>query len=199
MTKLVFDLGGVVLKFSPQKTPELIAKTKKEVKIFQDILKSDFLFEVDRGSITFSELGEILEERSFISKEKIEDFFDKMFDSLDLINETLFFIDELKAKGIKVYYLSNMSESYMQKLKTRYPQVFNKFEGGIYSAKIKKVKPEKEIFDAFTEKYNQSGDRVIFLDDMNYNIEGAIKYGWEAIQFNPEMINEIKNKVFNNL
>ena len=42
------------------------------------------------------------------------------------------------------------------------------------------IKPDIEIYDAFTEAAGLNGSRVLFFDDTMPNIEAARRYGWAA-------------------
>jgi len=42
------------------------------------------------------------------------------------------------------------------------------------------IKPDIEIYDAFTEAADLNGSRVLFFDDTLPNIEAARRYGWAA-------------------
>ncbi len=42
------------------------------------------------------------------------------------------------------------------------------------------IKPDIEIYEAFSEAADLNGSRVLFFDDMKPNIEAARRYGWAA-------------------
>ena len=47
------------------------------------------------------------------------------------------------------------------------------------------IKPDIEIYDAFTEAAGLNGSSVLFFDDTMPNIEAARRYGWSARHIDP--------------
>ena len=90
--------------------------------------------------------------------------------------ETLKIIDKLKENGYKLYLFTNLNLlDYENIIKKRiwYP----KFDGKIVSAKVKVLKPEKEIYIKLLEKYNLKPDECYFIDDKQVNVDAGRKLG----------------------
>ena len=62
-------------------------------------------------------------------------------------------------------------------------KLFSNFDGIVLSGPIGKIKPNKDIFDHITEKFDIDKNDCIFIDDSSINIEGAKKAGINGYLF----------------
>ena len=91
-------------------------------------------------------------------------------------------LQELKAKGYHVYYLSNFSH----KAETECAEALNflpEMEGGILSYKDQLIKPEPEIYQLLLKRYGLKADESVFLDDTLVNVKAAEEQGIQGIHF----------------
>ncbi|MBQ6773756.1 MAG: HAD family phosphatase [Synergistaceae bacterium] len=91
-------------------------------------------------------------------------------------------IKSLKAKGYKVYYLSNYSHLVMN----ANPDALDfvpLMDGGVFSCYIHMIKPSREIYEYIANKYNLVPSECVFIDDLERNIEAAKNFGFHGIQF----------------
>ena len=96
-------------------------------------------------------------------------------------------IRDLNAHGVRQVILSNISAESFNILKKRNPELFACFDlsGSLADAQgIFTRKPHRKYFDRFKERNKsvQSKD-IIFLDDLEKNIVGARKSGFDAYKF----------------
>lgn len=92
---------------------------------------------------------------------------------------------ELKAKGYKLYYLSNWDKDSCEGfIKDGTFDFINLFDGGIFSWEVDMEKPVDNIYKVFLNKYNLMAKDCIFFDDKYENICMARETGMGAIQFN---------------
>ncbi len=87
-------------------------------------------------------------------------------------------IRSLKAKGLKVLFLSNYS---LQAIEAN-PEVLDFTElmdGGVFSCHVKLVKPDPAIYRCICERYGLIPSECVFIDDKQVNIDAAIAYGME--------------------
>lgn len=104
-------------------------------------------------------------------------------------------IQELKAKGYGVYYLSNFSyKAYVECAEAL--DFLPYTDGGILSYLDKVIKPEKEIYDLLLSRYELKAEECVFLDDTLKNVEAARKYGFYGICFKTKEQAEEELKAF---
>lgn len=91
-------------------------------------------------------------------------------------------IKELKAKGYRVYYLSNFS--YKAYVECRDALDFLPYtDGGILSYQEKVVKPDPEIYRRLLYRYSLKAEESVFIDDTKVNVEAAEGLGLHGICF----------------
>jgi putative hydrolase of the HAD superfamily len=78
---------------------------------------------------------------------------------------------DLKSQGYKIYLCSNASV----RLLTCYQMIpgIEHFDGILFSAEVKCIKPQKEIYHHFFERFHLNPEECFFIDDLPMNIEGA--------------------------
>ena len=57
------------------------------------------------------------------------------------------------------------------------------FEGGIFSARVRLIKPEPAIFALACERFGVAPADMLFIDDLPHNIDQARRSGWQGIVF----------------
>jgi len=174
---VIFDLGGVVLKW----TPELIIKQffhdkDNHKQIMNDIIKHEDWNEFDRGSLEKEILLQRIFARTGITPERGEQFLTRIWESLEPIPGTLELIYQLKARGIPLFCLSNISWLALNYLEKTY-KFWDAFRGCVFSCKIKLIKPEEGIYKYLFDKYDLNPKDCIFVDDLEQNLKAAARLG----------------------
>ena len=90
-------------------------------------------------------------------------------------------IRELKQKGFKLYILSNMTKHFINN-QYKFP-ILKEFDGIVYSAPIKMVKPNKEIYQYLLEKFNLNPTECVFIDDIKKNLATAARFGIKTFHY----------------
>ena len=91
-------------------------------------------------------------------------------------------IEEMKAGGCGVFFLSNYSRDLMEKN----PDVLDflpHMDGGVFSCDVHLVKPDPRIYLLLCERYDLKPSECVFIDDTEGNVEAARKLGFTAIRF----------------
>jgi len=57
------------------------------------------------------------------------------------------------------------------------------FDGGMFSADVKTIKPQPEIFRMLESRYALASARTVFIDDLPANVGAARVHGWHASHF----------------
>jgi len=180
---IIFDLGGVVVTWEPEK---LVQSFTDDLKI-QDILLSKLIrhtdwIELDRGSISLSEAVKRCTDRTGLSPEYIIRFMKSVPPSLIPKTETIELMHLLKSKGHSLFCLSNMHAASISYLEENY-SFLNIFEGVVISCRINMVKPDPKIFRYLLSTYHLEPDQTVFIDDSPANIETAENMGIKTILF----------------
>jgi FMN phosphatase YigB (HAD superfamily) len=160
---IVFDLGDVLLEFKPERYLERkFSDPAKCRRLYEAIFQSDLWIELDRGTVTAGEAMTAICRRCPGLKKDIELVFSDWESILIPIEGTVSILEELKRAEFQLYALSNFHLSAFEKVYRRY-HFFKLFDGLVISAKIKRVKPEPEIYQYLLEKYSLKAGRLYLL------------------------------------
>ena len=180
---IILDFGKVLVTYDFHATVDSWGMTPQDRADFNaSILSREWNLRIDRGDKSFLEY---VEELSALYPH-LSKWFRKFYDEYDSfitgempgMRELL---TELKAKGMKLYGLSNWSETVYPILK-KYP-IFQLLDGMVISCEIKMVKPEPGIYLHLLEKYHLKADECLFLDDKEENVLGARAVGMHSEVF----------------
>ena len=115
------------------------------------------------------------------------------------VEPTVELIKELKAKGYKLYVLSNMSKEYIEFL--RKLPVFDYFDYQVVSSEIHLGKPDPKIYNYLLEHCELNPAETIFIDDRKDNVEVAESVGIVPFHFdrrNPQQAcDELRKVIYN--
>lgn len=186
---IVFDFGGVVFQWRPQ---ELLRRTLPHRAVDEAAarqLVADFFQNYqgdwgrfDRGTIEIPELAPLIAERLGFELGEVQAVIDAVPGELQAQQETVDLLQRLHDKGHRLYFLSNMPEPYAAHLESTH-EFFSRFTDGVFSSRVKLIKPEPEIFALATQRFGIEPSQTVFIDDVAANVEIARAHGWHAIQF----------------
>ncbi len=134
MRNVIFDLGGVVLEWNPDKILESYyadpaARAALKAALFEH---QDWL-QLDRGMLTESEALARLVGRTGRPSAELSGLFDAVRRSLEPKAETVALLDDLARRNIPLYCLSNMAASTFAYLRERHA-FWPAFKGIVISA-----------------------------------------------------------------
>lgn len=183
ITTIIFDIGNVLVDFCWE---EYLHSFGFEKEIEQRIAKATVLngawHEFDRGAKSEAELIDDFVKNDPEIEGPIRKICEDIHDMLKRRDYTIPWIQELKAKGYNVYYLSNFSEK--AERECAHTLDFIPYtDGGILSYREKIVKPDPKIYQLLLERYHLIPEECIFFDDLRVNCDGARAQGIHAIQF----------------
>jgi len=181
---IIFDLGGVLVDWNPEYVflKEFKGDRVKMNWFFDNICTSSWNEEQDGGKL----MKDATEERIklFPDYERLIKMFYGRWEEMlkDEISGTVEILYKLKNKNYRLIALTNWSAETFPVAIRKY-KFLELFEGIVVSGEIKMLKPLKEIYNYTLNKYNLDPKQCIFIDDRLNNVEGAIKCGIKAIQF----------------
>jgi putative hydrolase of the HAD superfamily len=180
---IIFDLGGVVLEWNPDKILEgYYADPSARAAMKAALFKHPDWLQMDRGTLTESEALERLEHRTGRPLVELSGLFETVRSSLQPKADTVALLKRLAQRQVPLYCLSNMAASTFAYLRTQHA-FWDAFRGIVISGEIKMMKPEREIFEYLLHRYELSPAETVFIDDHAPNIQAAEKLGLHTVWF----------------
>lgn len=187
--KFVFDFGAVLFRWRPRAlmqrsvphlAPDDASADHWAAQVFQGF-GGDWA-EFDRGVVDPEALKARIVARTGMSGTDVQRVLDEVPHELAPIPETVQLLSRLRAAGRPLFYLSNMPAPYADHLELSHGFV-RWFADGVFSARVKLIKPEPAIFELSQRQFGVPADELVFLDDNAHNIAAARAVGWNALQF----------------
>lgn len=193
---LIFDLGGVILDLSVDSTLQSFADLSGiEKNTIQQLFVSSPGFELyEKGEISDDDFRQFVKKLYNLNApdESLDACWNAMLLSIPI--RKLQLLESLKTK-YNVYLLSNTNNIHVHYINnTLLPRIDCNsldefFHRSYYSHRLKKRKPDVEIFQHVLDENNFKPEETLFLDDSRTNVEGAGKVGIKTIHVvNPDMI-----------
>lgn len=191
-THVVFDFGGVVFSWRPQDIVSAAlpghASTPAAARALAlDIFQHPDWHAFDRGTIAQADVVARAAERLGLSVDAVQALVGSIPGHLLPIGDTVRLLEALcrrreREDDVRLYYLSNMPAPFARALEGRH-DFLRWFDGGIFSADVRLIKPQAEIFRLFDARFGLAGARTVFIDDLAANIDAARAHGWQGIHF----------------
>lgn len=80
----------------------------------------------------------------------------------------------------KLAILSNTNKTHIDFIQNRF-EILDIFDAHIYSHRVHARKPDPRIYGAALETLQVNAEESLFIDDLEQNVEGARKLGWNTI------------------
>lgn len=195
LKNIIFDFGNVLIDYDPDKILDHYDVNDDERAIFKkNIFGSKEWLEVDAGEITEDEAIEIFKRK--LPEElhpKIEKIMTMWPKEVIYFPEMLTFMKDIHQKGYHLFALSNTGMRFANYLmRTDYGKYF---EGEVFSATEKLMKPDQKICQVLLNRYDLIADECLFIDDRPENTETAQKLGMHAFTFNIKKLPELKTYI----
>ncbi len=180
---VIFDLGGVLFEWSPEKIlaavfAEPAAREAVRVGAFEHPDWQD----LDRGTLLEAEAVDRFARRCGRSEAEMLELFREVRRSLKPIAGTVKVLEDLHARGVGLYCLSNMSEACADHLMAEHA-FFGRFRGIVISGCVKLIKPDPAIYRHALATFGLQAHETVFVDDRQDNVEAARQVGLRAIRF----------------
>ncbi len=181
---VIFDVGQVLVDFRWRELfHELGFEGEKFEKMAEATVHNPWWNEFDRGCMTFDELVDRYCETAPDYREDILKLYAHGDEFIRLREFTIPWIRDLKARGYKVYILSNWSEPVFEANKDTHLRFLSEVDGEVFSYREKLLKPEREIYELICNRYGFAPEEAAFIDDNAANIAAANAFGIHGIQF----------------
>lgn len=181
---IIFDLGGVIINLSVEKTHQAFAALSglPVTEIKTRVHHGAFFHEFEKGLITDSEFRDHL--RESLSMQVTDEQLDQAWNAmlLDIPLSRIQLLEKLKS-DYTIFLLSNTNNIHLQCFNrivrelTGKPTIDYYFHGSFYSHLVKMSKPDAEIYQHVLSQHSLLPQETIFLDDNKDNLVGANKVG----------------------
>lgn len=183
---LVFDMGNVLISFDTHRILADRGLDEDEIRTFEDtVFRSPEWREFDRGTVEKSAferpISRLPAPLAALAREMIfEHIFVEAYMPPFPQTETL--VRAAKRAGHPLYLLSNAGQDFYEYKKCIPALAY--FDGLYISSDHKLLKPDRRIYLSFLETFSLQASDLIFIDDMQVNIDGAAAVGIDGICFN---------------
>ncbi len=182
VSTVIFDLGGVLVDWNPDYLyRKLIPDTAARHWFLTEVCNGAWNAQQDRGRDWEAAIAE--KTAQFPQHAAlIRAYRDRWIETIGgRIEATVAVLDELKARGVPLYALTNWAADTFQEARHIVP--LDRFIGVVVSGEVKMIKPEPEIFRHLLEKFGLQAQDCLFIDDMPYNTATADALGFQTVTF----------------
>jgi putative hydrolase of the HAD superfamily len=180
---LIFDLGGVVVRWDPA---AIINGVFQDEQIRQRVREGVFAhpdwIELDRGTLGREQAIKRAAQRTGVSEAELARLLVAVPPSLVPFPQSVDLLYRLKARGYPLYCLSNMHFASIEHLEREH-RFFEVFKGIVISCRLKLCKPEPAIYEHALRTYGLKAQDTVFIDDVEVNVAAAATVGIRTIQF----------------
>ncbi len=93
---------------------------------------------------------------------------------------------DLKSRGFELILFSNTNRIHAEFFLREFSEVFDLFDGQVFSHEAGSVKPDPSIYHHAFEKYGLTASETFYFDDLPENITTGIQLGLKAWRYNHE-------------
>jgi putative hydrolase of the HAD superfamily len=191
MTAVVFDLGAVLFEWQPlrllrQCVPDLAPDDAQAqalaARLFESFTPDSDWARFDLGRLDEDELAQRIGARLGLPPATIRRVIDAIPAHLQPQADTVALLRALKARGQRLYFLSNMPRPYADHLE-RANAFMADFDDGLFSGRVGLMKPGAAIFRLAEQRFGLQPAQTVFIDDHQGNVDAARQRGWQALHF----------------
>jgi 2-haloacid dehalogenase len=179
----VFDLGAVLIDWNPRHLYRKLFDDEPAMERFlADVYTLEWNAQMDAGRPFADAVAELIvchpSQADLIRavRERWGEMLRGCFDDVVAI------VRELRAAGVPVYALSNWSAETFPIARQCCP-FLDELDGVLISGQVGIVKPDREIFRIFLQRFGLEPGEIVFIDDSQANVDAARTLGIESIRF----------------
>lgn len=179
---IIFDIGRVLIDFEWNEYIRNLFDDDTADKVTAAMWGTGYWKELDKAILTDDEILERFYSAGPDCREEILEAFNRVGECVKRRDWAIPVIEDLKARGYRVLYLSNFSGHVMGSNPGALDFVPH-MDGGIFSCDINIIKPASGIYTQLIEKYELVPEECLFIDDHRDNVSMAKKCGMKGIIF----------------
>ncbi len=182
---VVFDIGNVFVRWSPPEiirrcfdlAPDGAANRERTV-----LLRSPLWLRLNRGELTQAEAELAYQAEHGLTQEEAAMLLFHAMDHQEPVDGTEAIARRLQSAGYRLFALTDNVREIVAHLKSRY-QFWELFDGAVVSAEVGMLKPHDGIFRHLVDTFGLEPAETVFLDDVQGNVDGAMRVGLQARLF----------------
>lgn len=180
---VIFDVGNVLVTFDWESYLASYGFPPEKYEAIADVTyRNPEWTELDRGVLTREEVASRMVALAPQYEEDIRRVVKYNYKTIGRADYAEGWVRELKARGIKTYYLSNYGKEIYEETKKELA-ITKLLDGGIFSYEVKLIKPDRWIYEELLRRYSIDRTKAVFFDDLPANIAAAREVGLTAFQF----------------
>ena len=180
---IIFDYGGVLLDWNPHYLYDpYFGDNEKAEWFLQNICTYEWNAQHDNGKPIAEGTAELIALHPEWEKEirmYYDDFMRMMGGQIPGMEEL---VKDLKAKGYRVFGLSNWSVETFSQVRHVYP-VLDLMEDMVISGVERVMNPDHRIFELALNRFGIKAEETVFIDDNPNNVQAACKVGIHGVLF----------------
>lgn len=180
---IVFDIGKVLIHYDPNiPFSRFIPDAQQRKWFFDNVCTHEWNLEQDRGRSWQDAEAEAIAAYPDHA-ENIRNF-RRHWNAMvpHAYEDSVALMNRLIDAGHDVTMLTNFAADTFIEARRRFP-FLHRPRGVTVSGEIRKIKPDREIYDHHTAAFGLEPSATLFIDDSEANIEGAIAAGWRSVLF----------------
>lgn len=180
---VVFDVGNVIVHWSPRFLYEKLIKDAEELDFFlSNVVTVDWHGNHDRGMSFADNIAARAKE--FPEYTELLALYDTRWAETikGRVAGVASLIEDLVDQEVPIYGLTNFPAEKWPDFRLNYP-VTDLFSGFVVSGQEKVAKPDPRIFQTLVSRYKLDPETTFFTDDSAANIASASHLGFHTLQF----------------
>jgi 2-haloacid dehalogenase len=182
-TAAIFDLGGVLIDWNPRHLYRKLFHDEAQMERFlAEVTTAEWNGELDAGR-SFAEAIADLQRSHPDRAELIAAYWERWPEMLGDVNrDTAEIVRELKARGVRVFALSEWSAETFHHARA-YAHDLSLFEDIQISGEVGMTKADPRAFALAARRFDVTPATTVFIDDVAANVESARNAGFTGIRF----------------
>lgn len=186
-TAVIFDIGHVLYDWDPRYLyRELIEDEAALDRFVGEVATREWHFQHDAGrpfAETSAELAALHPDHAELIAHWGPRFGEQIGDPIPGMHAL---VEELDARGVPLYALTNFSHEFFPPFREKEAALFGRFRDIVVSGVERLVKPDPAIYRLALDRFGLEAGRTVFVDDNAANVEGARSVGLLALHFTGE-------------
>lgn len=180
---VVFDLGGVLIRWDPELLyRQLIPDAEERRWFLTQVCSPAWNLDQDRGRSWEAGIA-LLTARFPDQAPRIRAYRERWEEMVPgCIAGTVALLERLHARGVPLYALTNFHAETLALCRARFP-FFTHFNGLVVSGEEGLVKPEAALYRRLLDRHGLEAERCLFIDDVPANVEAARALGFRTHHF----------------